>query len=361
MITTLFPGRGGKIKQEILRMLMKHEEGLTAREIARELGKELRRYSYLFNHLRMLIDAGLVRKSGRKYIVTDKQLVARFLDPPRLKLYWAGHDPAAEILSELFGKVPMLLSAGTYWLNDRFSLDRALRDAHAASELFMDSGAQQFYKKFKGGDYPYSERSYVDFALKLGANLIATLDLPLDILIPKNKISIRKGILRTVYHGVKLFEIAEELSIQEKLVPVLQGFNEPEQWLECLDLYKDHGIDSNIWGVGSLCMAKSRHLIQSVLTKLRQALRDKKLHVFGLSLDSLRIVHQLIDSFDTAVWIYWAKMDGAVLVWDPIEFSFVHLQSRDGKRYDTKRLLRINALQIYAMLESINSYLKREV
>ena len=162
-----------------------------------------------------------------------------------------------------------------------------------------------------------------------------------------------------MYHATRLFEIAEDLGVREKLVPVLQGFNEPEQWLECLDLYKEHGIDSEIWGVGSLCMARSRRLVHLVLAKLRRTLGcEKRLHVFGLSLDSLRIVYQLIDSFDTAVWIYWAKMDGAVLVWDPIEFSFVHLQARDGKRYNTNRLLRINALQIYAMLETVNSRLK---
>ena len=108
-------------------------------------------------------------------------------------------------------------------------------------------------------------------------------------------------------------------------------------------------------------MARSKRLICSVLAELRRALgNERRIHVFGLSLNALREVHQLIDSFDTAVWVYWAKMDGAVLVWDPIEFSFVHLQARDGKRYDTKRLLRINALQIYNMLESLNSlYVKR--
>ena len=120
MIATLIRGKGGKVKQEILKLLMEHEEGLTAREISHRLGKELRRYSYLFQHLRALVDAGLVRKSGRRYMLTDKQLVARLLDPPRLKLYWAGHDPAPDILAELFGKAPILLSAGTYWYIGRF-------------------------------------------------------------------------------------------------------------------------------------------------------------------------------------------------------------------------------------------------
>ena len=361
MLKALLGNKRGAVKLRIIELLLEYEEGLTAREIAEHLGKDLRKYSYLFRHLGALREAGLVLKRGRRYVLKDRQRVARLLDPPKLKLYWAGHDPAPKILAEVFGKAPLLLSAGTYWLSNKFSLDRALRDARVALELFLDSGAQQFYRKFRGRDYPYSERRYLDFALKLGADLVATLDLPLDILVPDGRITVREGIERTVYHGVELLDLAEDIEVDGlKIVPVLQGFNSPEQWLECLDLYRDHGIDSDIWGVGSLCMARSRRLIYSVLASLRRALgSDRRLHVFGLSLNALRDVYMLINSFDTAVWIYWAKMDGAVLVWDPVELSFVHLQARDGKRYDTRRLLRINALQLYAMLETLNSLLER--
>mgnify|MGYP000436245831 CR=1 FL=1 len=358
MLDKLLPRKAENIKLKILRILLRHEEGLPASKIAENLGKNLKKYSYLFRHLNDLEKAGLIIKMGRRYIVADRQKVMRILDPPRLKLYWAGHDPAPSILAELFGKVPLLLSAGTYWFGGKFSLAAARRDTSVALELFLDSGAQQFYKKFKGRDYPYTERDYLNFALELKANLLATLDLPLDILVPDGRVTISRGIRLTVSHGVKLLNLAERLELEDKIkiVPVLQGFDDPVQWLECLDLYRDHGIDSDIWGVGSLCMARSKKLIYSVLTELRNVLgSSKKLHVFGLSLNALRDVYRVIDSFDTAVWIYWAKKDGAVLAWDPVELSFVHLQARDGKRYDTKRLLRINAIQIYSMLETLNN------
>jgi hypothetical protein len=133
-------------------------------------------------------------------------------------------------------------------------------------------------------------------------------------------------------------------------VPVLQGFDDPSQWLESLDLYKSHGVTPDkfkYWGVGSICMMKSPPSVHKILSAVRKALPDVKLHVFGISMNSLRRTYYLIDSYDTSVWIYWAKMDGNVYIWSPRRNAFMRFKSK--RRYSTKDLMEANMLEIITM------------
>ena len=269
-------------------------------------------------------------------------------------LFLAGADSALRVASESGVRVNWLLSAGRYWRGGGFrGYECDLFYAKGLGGLiFLDSGAQQFYRKFRGFSYPYTAGEYIRLAVGMGVDLVATLDLPLDLLVPRG-MSVAEGIKRTVELGVGVVAEAENLGMLHKVVPVLQGYDDPSQWLECLDLYKQHGITPSrfrTWGVGSLCMARSRRLVESVIREIRRALGEgAKIHVFGLSLNHLRRVYGLIDSYDTSAWVYWAKIDGAVLVWSPRKRAFIHLQVRDGKRYDTEELMEANLLQIIEM------------
>jgi hypothetical protein len=136
----------------------------------------------------------------------------------------------------------------------------------------------------------------------------------------------------------------------------LQGFDDPSQWLESLDLYKEHGVAPQrfrLWGVGSTCMMRSPRAVERVLSAVKKALSDAKMHVFGISLNALRRVFPLIDSYDTSAWVYWAKKDGAVLVWSRRRRAFVHLQARDGRRCATEDLMEVNLRQILNMHEDL--------
>ena len=243
-----------------------------------------------------------------------------------------------------------LLSAGMYYSNGRFVMSDDFKlIKELGGELFVDSGAQQFYTDFNGFDYPYTEKDYLEFALKAGADYIATLDMPLDILHPRG-LPIKDGIRRTVEHGVELVALAEDLGVIDKIVPVLQGFDDPSQWLESLDLYKSHGVTPDkfrYWGIGSICMMKSPPLVNKVLSAVRRAMPDVRLHVFGISMNSLRKSYYLIDSYDTSVWIYWAKMDGNVYIWSPRRNAFMRFKAR--RRYSTKDLMETNMLEIITM------------
>ncbi len=270
------------------------------------------------------------------------------------ELYLAGADVALRVAAESEVRpLNWLLSAGRYWSGGRFRHSEDFRLARSLGGLvFLDSGAQQFYAKFKDR-YPYTPAQYLDFAINaVGADLIATLDLPLDILAPRG-LPIAEGIRKTVELGVEVVALAERLGVLDRIVPVLQGYDDPSQWLESLDLYKEHGVTPqrfSLWGVGSICMMRSPKSVESVLAAVRRALGNGvRVHVFGISMNALRRVFGLINSYDTAVWVYWAKKDGAVLVWSRRRRAFIHLQSRDGKRYSTEDLMEVNLRQLLEM------------
>jgi len=273
--------------------------------------------------------------------------------PPCPALYLAGADVALRVAAESGAKpLNWLLSAGRYWGGGRFRHSEDFKMARSLGGLlFLDSGAQQFFSKFRDR-YPYTPAQYLDFAVNaVGADLIATLDLPLDILTPRG-LPVAEGIRKTVEYGAEVVALAEKLGVLGRVVPVLQGFDDPSQWLESLDLYKQHGITPQrfkLWGVGSICMMRSPKLVERVLSEAKKALNGAKIHVFSISMNSLRRVFHLVDSYDTSAWVYWAKKDGAVLVWSRRRRAFIHLQARDGRRYATEDLMEVNLRQVLEM------------
>jgi len=180
MIRTICTRWGCRQKTRLLEKLLAQREGATAKQLSEALWG--RYNAYIYKYLHELEEAEVVvRRKRRWYIPYDKrEELQRALDPPLLKVYLAGASTALKALRSLSG-VPFLLSAGLYWSGNRFRLGC---DLSFAREIFVDSGAQQFFNKFNSFKYPYSPREYVDFASSVGADLIATLDLPLAILTP---------------------------------------------------------------------------------------------------------------------------------------------------------------------------------
>ena len=181
------------------------------------------------------------------------------------QLFPAGADAALRVAAESGLRLNWLLSAGRYWGSGGFRHSEDFRLARSlGGRVFLDSSAQQFYSKFKDR-YPYTPAQYLEFAVNaVGADLIATLDLPLDILVPRG-MPIKEGIKKTVELGVEVAAHAERLGVLGSVVPVLQGFDDPSQWLESLDLYREHGVTPQrfrLWGVGSICMMRSPKAVE---------------------------------------------------------------------------------------------------
>jgi len=315
--------------------------------------------------LEFLIEKGFIKKTDNEYCLTTAGLAIVQKDPPYPcpTLFLAGADTALRVAARSGAKpLNWLLSAGRYWGGGRFRFSPDFELARSLGGLlFLDSGAQQFYSKFNNLDYPYTPKQYLKLALKMGADYIATLDLPLDILVPRG-LPIANGIKRTVELGVEIVALAENIGVLGKVVPVLQGYDDSSQWLECLDQYREHGVAPQrfkYWGLGSLCMARSARLVESVVKAVKRALgKNTRIHVFGIAINSLKRVYSLIESYDTSAWVYWAKADGAVLVWSSRRRSFIHLQSRDGRRYKTEDLLEVNLKSTLEMHRDLCEYYK---
>jgi len=331
---------------------------LSYQQILRAYGRGEK--GYLKRVLKELESKGFVERIDDEYRLTAKGYAVTQRDPPRPELFLAGADVALRAAKRLRVRpLNWLLSAGRYWRGGGFKESKDFRLARSLGGLlFLDSGAQQFYRKFRGLEYPYTAKQYIDFATKVKADLIATLDLPLDLLAPKG-LCVERGLKRTVELGIEIISRAESIGILEKVVPVLQGYDDPSQWLECLDMYKEHGVTPQkfaYWGLGSLCMMRSARLVEEVVREVRGALRTNKVHVFGIGLNALKRVYSLVDSYDTSAWVYWAKMDGAILVWSSRRRSFIHVQARDGKRYSTEDLMEVNLKNLLEMHEDLSLY-----
>ncbi|MEM4964524.1 MAG: hypothetical protein QXT13_10310 [Pyrobaculum sp.] len=304
---------------------------------------------HLKRMLEALREAGFLELVNGYYVLTP--LALKLLDPPGdgLELYIAGNKYALEQVSDLARSMGWLVGAGVFW-DGKFNEQKAVKMRAKVGKLFLDSGAQQFYRKFKGFDYPYRPGEYLDFAMRIGADLIATLDLPLDILAPRG-LPVKEGIKKTVEYGVEIYALAEKLGAADRIVPVLQGYDDPSQWLESLDLYRSHGIKAEVWGLGSLCMMSRPKLARRIVETVRRALPGVKLHVFGVDLNVLKRIYCLVDSYDTSAWVFWAKRYGTVRVWDPFEESFVKL--KPYVRYPTKRLFRLNFYELLKFHEHL--------
>jgi hypothetical protein len=88
------------------------------------------------------------------------------------------------------------------------------------------------------------------------------------------------------------------------LIPI-QGWNKnPKSILRSIELYKEHGITDKFdyFAIANLCVEPDTQLIYKTVALGKQKLPDKKLHVFGLKLNALKHIYNLIYSFDSLAW-----------------------------------------------------------
>jgi len=87
--------------------------------------------------------------------------------------------------------------------------------------------------------------------------------------------------------------------------PVIQGWR-VEQYLDCIDLFRDHGIPLNSLGVGSICRRNAANEIQEILREIRRELPDANLHGFGVKVSMFKMqgVSELLDSADSLAYSY---------------------------------------------------------
>jgi len=177
-----------------------------------------------------------------------------------------------------------------------------------AKEVIIDSGVEIF-RNPQIKDYP---KNHINKVLKVYAKVkqivrnnnvwVTVPDYP-DDYHPHNLWFNEQytNIERTVENVLKYTEQYKSIPW---LIPI-QGWNKnPLSVLRSINLYKEYGIldKFNYYAVGNLCVENDVNIMYKTLKIVREALNNKKIHVFGLRLNALRKVYWLIDSFDTTAW-----------------------------------------------------------
>lgn len=122
------------------------------------------------------------------------------------------------------------------------------------------------------------------------------------IMLAKTGLSVADHQARTVASVLELRDLAPDLPF----VPVLQGW-ELADYLRCVDLYTDAGIDLTdeaTVGIGSVCRRQSEYEIEKITATL--AAQGIALHGFGVKTLGLRYARHL-RSADSLAWSYNAR------------------------------------------------------
>jgi len=182
-----------------------------------------------------------------------------------------------------------------------------LRYLRHAKEVIIDSGVEVF-RDPEVKDYP---RGHLEEVVNLyarvrsrfeGAVYVTALDYPDDYNPRSLWISDDvTNIERTVESVVKCVERYPWVSW---LVPIQGHYRDPRSVLRCIELYEERGIIDRFdyFAVANLCTEREPYIVYRTVKVVRRRLPDKKIHVFGLHLKALRLVYNMIDSFDSLAW-----------------------------------------------------------
>jgi len=204
----------------------------------------------------------------------------------------------------------VMISAGsTYHPKKKgFALSRTNLPDDTTKKLFLDSGGFSLLSQY--ADYPFSIEEYIQLAHYIKDNnlltLIATMDYPCESEINRTQLHTNEErIQKTVDNAVACYDA----DISLPWVPVIQGYT-IDEYLTCLDLYYESGIESFYWAIGSICSRKGHNLqMRNIVVTIAKRLEPEcKLHAFGLGIKFLYDpqIFSNIYSSDSAAWNYRA-------------------------------------------------------
>lgn len=156
------------------------------------------------------------------------------------------------------------------------------------------------------GGFPWTVDDYLDLCAAAPWDWFASMDMCVEPEIAVNESDIFDRIAGTVRLNLLCMNGAEERGIQDRLMPVIQGW-EPHHYLRCLDRMSACLDGRKLVGVGSMCR---RHVegwtgILEVVDALDRALpAGVKLHLFGLKSQGMAELrgHDRIASVDSQAY-----------------------------------------------------------
>jgi len=193
----------------------------------------------------------------------------------------------------------VMASVAAFWHN-KFSINK-MKFSAVMERLFIDSGGYSMFTKYS--EFPYSIEEYLSFVNELRdiwpVSEVATMDYPCE---PHVNRSLYRTNIERIDATVRNALECIDLDYSVPWVPVIQGYKISE-YQYCWEQYRDYGVSSNIWAVGSICVRKRTGGIRYIINRIKR-LTKQKLHAFGLALPALKHadVFCSIFSSDSAAW-----------------------------------------------------------
>jgi len=172
-----------------------------------------------------------------------------------------------------------------------------------AGRYVLDSGGYTAMDKF-GGEFPWSVLEYHDWARDMYAEhpfgWVAVMDLACEPAFD-DKISVAERIQRTVDNTIALLDHEPDYPV----LPVLQG-RTVNGWLRCYDKLRDHGINPDYAGVGTLCRQTSGRDIKEIIRAIRARTDIDAFHGFGVKATAFQ--HGAVfETADSQAWSWPIK------------------------------------------------------
>lgn len=153
--------------------------------------------------------------------------------------------------------------------------------------LFIDSGGYSFMKGM--GEYETTDSEYLDFVERHEPEIFALRDYPCepDVLSEHGR-TVDDHQQRTLARHIHLHDLLDNSAVESRPLAVLQGWRLHE-YLECIDLFRDHGVLTDRVGIGSVCRRNQEAEIRRVILAIREELPDSvELHAFGVKSSVLK-------------------------------------------------------------------------
>jgi len=235
-------------------------------------------------------------------------------------------------------------------------------------ELFVDCGG---YHHMMTGDPEYedSDEGYLKFLLKHRPDLYALRDYPCEPdLLDKIGRSVAEQQERTLDHHIELYEHVSGSMLDAGAVSVIQGWT-TDQYLEHLDVLRDHGLMTHKMAIGSVCRRGADEDIAEVVLSIRDALPSSVgLHAFGVKGSVLRFeeVCDALDSVDSAAYDYAEsrvpsrRSDGESFTWRDSARAYLNWRHELERKMGTESLHSTRSRQATLMADGAGTAEKQE-
>lgn len=189
--------------------------------------------------------------------------------------------------------IPLMSNVAYRWSESK---DTFLEPYDYDTHHVIDSGGYNIQKNY--GEYPWTVQQYHNLLKKVDIDWAAVMDYACEERFDDLH-SVQKRMQKTVDNTIK--HIC--LNPSYNLLPVLQG-RSIEDYIDSYDMLRDHGIECNHVGLGTVCRISSSQEIEET----EKAIRDKcknveKIHGFGVKIDAFK----MDTTFDSADSNAWAK------------------------------------------------------